>query len=320
MRPLFLWIFIFLAGCGSATSEDFASAPANASENISALSTADPTEATTDKEWFRIVVLDVGQGDATLLIAPTGETALIDTGPPEKGPPAVAAAMQEMDLKKIDTIFISHHHLDHIGGLKDILEKPWASSAKVIDKTDAMVGSTIHVGNVVVHIEAANARIGNNTPPPNSQADENNLSLALLIEFGQFRYFTDGDLPGGGGSPPYQTIDLETPLAPLIGDIDVMLVPHHGSHTSSNANFLSVLKPKVAILSVGNDNDYYHPHPSTISHLKKIGAKIFQTERGSLKNREGVEVVGGSICILSDGVDYFVKAYAVDKCAPGPVE
>lgn len=262
------------------------------------------------KQWFRIIVLDIGQGDATLLISPEEEVALIDTGPPQRGDQAVLSVLDDQNIKEIKTIFISHYHEDHFGGLEALQKNQHAVNATLIDKNNAHVGTALKLGSVTIYIEAANGQVG----------EENALSLALLIEYGQFRYFTDGDLPGGGGDPPYQTIDLETPLAPLVGDVDIILVPHHGSHTSTNENFLKYLKPEVAIISLGNENDFYHPHPSVIRRLKEAGIKIYTTERGSLTNENGIEIVNDHICIVTDGETYLVKPYSVDKCSPPPLQ
>ncbi|MDO8494369.1 MAG: hypothetical protein Q7S68_03435, partial [Deltaproteobacteria bacterium] len=117
--------------------------------------------------------------------------------------------------------------------------------------------------------------------------------------------FTAGDLTGGGGNPPYQTIDLETPLAPLIGDIDVLKVSHHGSHTSSNEFFLDTLQPEMAIISVGANNDFGHPHRTVLERLEERQIEIWKT-------------TDGSVCILSNGKEIQIKSYAVDNCATPP--
>lgn len=253
---------------------------------------------------MRIIVLDVGQGDATLLLSPENEAVLIDTGPPVTGPKAVRSVLEEQGVKEISRIFISHHHLDHAGGLDALLQAGWVSMENVIDKYNVVIGRRIPLGPAHIEITGGAGWIGQIPPPPDVGEDENSMSLALLVEYGGFRYFTDGDLPGGGGNPPYQTFDFESLLAPRVGDVDVILVPHHGSHTSTNQNFLDTLKPEVGIISVGVNNDYYHPHPSVLERLRKAGVIVHQTMQE------------GSICIVTNGETYFVKPYAVDKCAP----
>lgn len=289
--------FLF-AACGGITPREKlspqASQPSNAVE-----------QARFDEgHWLKIIVLDVGQGDAALLIAPTGEAALIDTGPPQTGAEAILKTMKELGLTQIQTIFISHHHEDHTGGLPLLLQTEWGKQAVVIDKTNAVVGRTLPFGEATVAMVAGNGEFGQTSLAPAAREDENNLSLALLIEYGTFRYFTDGDLPGGGGDPPYQTLDLESLVAPLVGDVDVILVPHHGSHTSTSENFLKTLRPEAAILSVGRENDFFHPHLVVLRRLEEAKVRLWPTDRE------------GSICIVTDGHEYAVKPYGIDKCAP----
>lgn len=267
--------------------------------------------------WFKIIVLDVGQGDATILISPEGEAVLIDTGPSNKGASAILAVLEDQRIEDIQNIFISHHHEDHTGGLKDVLSKLKLDRSIVIDKNNAIVDQTVSLGPITIAIKATNGQIGPTfTIAENQKSDENNLSLALLIQYQTFKYFTDGDLPGGGGDPPYQTIDLETPLAPWVDDIDVFLVPHHGSHTSSNENFLNELTPEVGILSLGDHNDFFHPHPSVMRRLKERNIKIYQTEKGWLSDSSGITIMNDHICILSDGERYLIEPYHIDKCTP----
>lgn len=314
MRWDLTFIALAIIGCGSPLDGEMP--PAD-----TAFSTATilPEATETKHHWFKIVILDVGQGDATMLFAPNGETLLIDTGPPGRGPKAVREVLKEMERETVETVFISHHHEDHMGGLEALKKEEAFLATDIIDKTNAEVGSRFGFGDLAVAVLAANGQIGNRPPPPGAAEDENNLSLALLVEYGAFRYFTDGDLPGGGGIAPYQTPDLETPLAPLAGDIDILLVPHHGSHTSTNPIFLDTLKPEIAVLSLGDDNDHFHPHYSVLQRLKKSGAKIWATEQGAIRNgEEHVKVVGGHICITTNGQTYQIKPYAVDKCADPP--
>lgn len=300
-----LLLLLWLPNCGPSLEIEWPDADDNA--NVSSESRP---------EWFRIIVLDVGQGDATLLIAPEGETALIDTGPPNRGDQAILQIMQELKLEKIDTIFISHYDQDHSGGLAKLKETKWGSQVPILDPETAPIGHTLRLGSVRIDIKAGNGQIGDFVIPTEERQHRNYLSLALLIRYKSFRYFTDGDLPGGGGNPPYQTLDLETALAPLVGDVDVLLVPHHGSHTSTNTFFLETLAPEIALLSLGDDNDYFHPHPSVIDRLQRNGIQIFQTEQGWLEETEGIEIIQGLICIITDGEQYEVKAYVIDKCAP----
>lgn len=305
MLFLLLSLALLFPGCGSATavpSSPFLSPP---SETVSAEKPA----------WFRIILLDVGQGDAALLLAPTGETALIDTGMENIGDVTVLDVMEDLHLEKLDMIFISHHHDDHIGGLRRLLEEPWKIRPAVIDKNNAVIGKTYRLGDIAIDMKGANGRYGDFEVPLEERGNENYLSHVLLIRYKRFRYATLGDLTGGGGNPPYQTIDLESHIAPLIGDVDILLIPHHGSNTSSNETLLSTLLPEVALISVGNGNEFFHPHPSVIRRLKERNLSIYQTEQGWVERGDGIHIVNDHICIVTDGYNYRVKAYSVDKCS-----
>lgn len=306
MRFLLILLAFFLTHCGSPLEID-RSQPRKEFAQTSVAK----------NPWFKIIVLDVGQGDATLLIAPEGKAAIIDTGPKTTGAKAILTVLKEQSVETIQSIFISHHHEDHTGGLEDILLELAFDRSQVIDKKNAEVGQTIALGSATLQIKAANGQIGNQRLVTGKELlEENNLSLALLVQYGEFRYLTSGDLPGGGGDPPYKTIDLESSLAPMVGDVDIFLVPHHGSHTSSNENFLNTLTPEIAIISLGNQNDFFHPHPSVMERLRAHHIQIYQTERGWLSDTTRVTVMKDHICILSDGQTYEIKAYQIDKCSP----
>ena len=287
------------------------------------LSRAHPTlkgenVVTTSNEFFRIINLNVGQGDAALLISPDGETALIDTGPPEVGATRIAAVLRDQGIDRLETIFISHDHLDHRGSLEALLQLPLGKEATVIDNSNLPLGQTLQIGKTDITVLAGSGVIGDKRLDLEEQRDKNAWSHALLIGFRQFHYFTNGDLPGGGGNPPYQTVDLETPLLPLLTDIDVLKVSHHGSHTATFLPLLEALTPEAAIISVGNENEFFHPHPSLIDRLLQSGITVYQTERGWLYGADAatVNIFEDHICIVTDGTRYKIKPYAVDKCAP----
>ncbi|MDP2599716.1 MAG: MBL fold metallo-hydrolase [Deltaproteobacteria bacterium] len=298
-------ILTILAGCGPLVPPPSMHQPARTALLAAQDSSSENNPA------FRIIHIDVGQGDASLLIAPDGETMLIDTGPPQTGAQAVLKIAKEMEITAINTILISHNHLDHNGSLAEILKDKVAAQAKIIDRDSAQIGEFLPLEGGVLKIIGVNGHIGEADFTPFVEDDENARSIALVLEYGDFRYFTGGDLTGGGGNPPYQTIDLETPLAPLIGDVDIMKVSHHGSHTSSNPAFLEILKPEAAIISAGAQNDFFHPHPSVVARYQKAGIELHQTKNGS-------------ICIVINGGTYEIKPYAIDKCAapeiPDPME
>lgn len=307
-------IFFVLAVLGLSQNCGHPTLPLNFQEPAIAVSQS------VEPKWFRIIVMDVGQGDATLLIEPGGESALIDTGPLITGTQTFQKIAEELNLKSVKMIFISHNHEDHVGSLSAVLEylEEKGIQPEVFTHDSISLHQIFALGKARFQVLASNGNINGHMIPVEQREDENNLSSALLVQYGEFRYLTSGDLPGGGGDPPYTTPNLEQYLAPAAGDVDIFLVPHHGSHTSSNDFFLDTIQPEVAILSVGDRNDFFHPHPSVIERLKARKIAIHQTQAGFLQDFENSHIHNDSICILTDGEEYFVKSYSIDKCFAPP--
>ncbi len=142
--------------------------------------------------------------------------------------------------------------------------------------------------------------------PPN----ENDYSVSSVLRFGKLDYFIGGDLTGQFAAAPnygYTYHDIETRVARLVGDVDVIKVSHHGSEHSSNATFLAQLDPEVAIISCGNGNTYRHPSQATVDRLLGTSA-VYLTERGEPRTRIGNARVGGNVVLRSaDGSNYTVN-------------
>jgi competence protein ComEC len=296
----------------------------------------DPTggaNAPVSSRPLRITVLDVGQGDSTFIATPDGQTLLIDAGPPQAGKDIILPFIESQDIGSITHVVLTHFHVDHTGGLEEVLLGPdqrfgtdddikiegeiYDHGTMPSDMSDALPewmatefadirqtlypGDSIDLGDVHMEVVAAGAHLEDGTEiDPGDPPDENAQSIVLLIEYSGFKMLVMGDATGGGGSPPYVTPDVETPLAPLVGDIDVLRVGHHGSNSSTNEALLAATTPEIAIISVGDDNEFFHPHPSVIDRLLNAGIAVYQTERGSLFS-DGPIVANGHITVEVDG-------------------
>ncbi len=252
--------------------------------------------------------LDVGQGDCTLLISPTGQTLLFDGGDNGKGP-YIVDYLASVGVSSLTYMVASHYHADHIGGLDEVInggvpvevaayDRGESYSSQTYQDYVAAVGSkrtTIYDGQVIdlgggvkVKCVAVN---GNGVA---GASDENDLCVALKVTYGSFDYFVAGDLSGSndGGYA-----DIETSVAPEVGDVEVYRVDHHGSIYSSNQYFVDTLDPEVSIISVGK-NSYGHPSKTVVRRLKATST-VYQTEdsRG--------RIVDGEIVVLTDGSTYF---------------
>jgi beta-lactamase superfamily II metal-dependent hydrolase len=248
---------------------------------------------------LKIVVFDVGEGSSTLVVAPDGGAALIDTGPAGSWEVKIKPCLDENGRVDLKYLIITHGDNDHDG---DVSKVP-------IAPLDIKAGDMITLGDVEMNVIAKDCIYSDGTTIDCEAADDNAHSAVILIEYDGFRYLAMGDLPGGGGNPPYDTIDLETRAAELAGDIDVLQAGHHGSNTSTNQNLLDITAPEAAIVSVGNNNDYWHPHVSTIERLLTAGVRIFQTETGWLKNKfdDDVNVINGNITVEVRDGEFSIK-------------
>lgn len=270
--------------------------------------------------------IDVGQGDCTLIVSSAGGTFLFDAGNNGKGNNTVMPYLQGLGLTALDYIGASHYHVDHIGGIDEVvnllgidsirvavLDRGWSyTTATYEDYADAVAakrttisdGQVIDLGGgVTITCIGVNGN-GELSPPFDDKYDENDLCVTLLVEYGEFDFFVAGDLSGVNSSYYH---DIESSIASEVGAVEIYRVDHHGSASNSNQTLVSALDAEVAVISVGS-NSYGHPTQTVIDRLVGQGSYIYQTELGSggtIPSGEG-EVVGGHIVISVDGGTYTV--------------
>ncbi len=334
MKPIHLipyLLYIAALGCGPLPSLP----PGISQSGV----TAPTTDTTTSDASLKIVALDIGEGDATLITTPNGHHVLVDAGPTGSGKRATLPYLMKNSITRLDHIFASHYDSDHIGGLSEILAgtdgmrgtdddiivsgycwdhgdsdakhtgafASYTAATKTCERV-AIPGDRVDFDDgVSIEIIAINGVAKSGRLATLAPEDENGTSMVLLIRYGNFKYLTTGDLPGGGGEPPFDTIDEESPLAPQIGHVDVLHLGHHGSHTASNLTFLKTLAPNVAIISAGDGNTYYHPHPSVLQRLAQLNIPVYQTERGHEDGTAQSHVMNGNVVIESDGERFEIK-------------
>ncbi len=255
--------------------------------------------------------MDVGQGDGAILIAPDGETVLFDNGVWGSCTKPLTY-LTSLGVTKIDYQIISHYHRDHYGCTAAVLGKfplqqfSLDRGGSYHDKTafdsytgavgakrrTATEGQTITLNSggtpVIIRIVALN---GNGVETDN----ENDESVVSLVSFGNFRAELGGDLSGYGENG---YADIETSVAPKVGQVDVYKVHHHGSAHSTNTAWLQTITPRIGIVSSGTGNTYSHPTQECIERLHDAGIRLFWTETGNgVPPEDGFDTVGGTIIV-----------------------
>jgi beta-lactamase superfamily II metal-dependent hydrolase len=161
----------------------------------------------------------------------------------------------------------------------------------------------------VVAVDGAGALRSGDFGPLPAPPSENDYSVGLRLRFGRLDYFLGGDLSGEhlvGPAGAFSYHDVETRVAPAVGDVDVYRVNHHGSAHSSNLTWLGQLDPAVSIVSVGANNPHGHPHPATLQRLLSRGA-VYLTGRGDPRTPLGAARVSGDVAVVSgDGLSFTV--------------
>lgn len=221
----------------------------------------------------RVMLLDVGQGLAMVIQTPH-HAILYDTGPKtpysDAGKDIVLPALRYYGIKYLDHIVVSHGDMDHRGGLPAIREAmPYGrlltSNFEVGDSQPCVTGERWSYDEVqfeVLHPDSTAM-----------QKKKNNYSCVILVTIGSHRILLTGDIEKS----------VEEALLTQLTDIDVLIVPHHGSKTSSSEAFLTTLQPKQAWIPVGWHNRYHHPHPSTVARYEVHGIPLWRTdESGAL--------------------------------------
>jgi competence protein ComEC len=263
--------------------------------------------------------MDVGQGDGAVLISPGGQVVLFDVGEDlkKKSCTKPVAYLDQLGVKKVDALFVSHYHFDHIGCIPAVLQqfplkgpaydRGASYSSSTFDAYKKAIGTnrkTASVGDtfvfdkstanpITVTVVAVN---GNSQTSETSTTNENDLSLAVLVSFGQFREEIGGDL-SGENKGDYK--DIETGVAPEVGHVDVYKVHHHCSSYSSNKTWLDAITPTVGIISTGDGNGYHHPAADCIDRLHKIQSlkKMYWTEHGNGGAPTTGDVVVGNVVV-----------------------
>jgi len=254
--------------------------------------TTSQSENVTDSLHIRFI--DVDQGDATLITTSSGNQILIDAGTAKMGHDRVLPHIND----NLELIIASHYDADHIGGIPMIM-KDYIPHQGILDRGQlenidtgdlstyfittapyrwsASPGDEIMIDGATIAIIGQNGEFSDGTVMDIDSDSENGHSLSLLVTYQGIRFLTSGDLPGPNFENEYEPVDLESIVANIVGDIDILHVSHHGSHQSTNRSFLEITQPEIAIISVG-ENSYGHPSEVVLGNLNEIGANTYITD------------------------------------------
>lgn len=281
---------------------------------------------------LHIVFCDVGQGDSVYIRFPNGEDMLLDGGPDERRVIGCLSRHMAFWDRTVSMVILSHPHADHWKGLLSVLSRysiptfistPITRSSssltslwnlvqeKHIDTKLFLQHDGIRIGDVSLTTlwptDAYLAAIASEKQMPYpftedslsatdlhasvlgvSEAERmNETSLVLFLRYGSFQALFPADA---------DTI-VETSYMSMLGnlgEISVLKVPHQGSKTAMSDAFVSLLKPRFAVIPVGK-NTYGHPAPETIAQLTAVGSVIYRTD------------ISGDVEIVSDGQRFWVK-------------
>jgi competence protein ComEC len=263
-----------------------------------------------EESALEVEAIDVGQGDALLLISPDGKTMLVDAGGLmrqsgiggeesssanfEIGEDVVSPVLWSRGIRRLDIAVLSHAHNDHMGGLVAILrnfrpKELWVGKNPAIGEYKVLLAEAAQHGVLVKqHLAGEQLSFGETTvsvlapdlsyvPGP---VASNNDSLVLKIRYRNTAVLLEGDAEAPVEGRMVRHGELKSTL---------LKVGHHGSLSSTTSGFLSAVEPAFGIISVGARNHYEHPRLETLEKLSRAGVQTYRTD------------LHGTTCFLLDG-------------------
>jgi competence protein ComEC len=259
---------------------------------------------------LHLTMFDVGQGDAMLVTFPNGLTLVVDTGGVtlqgefDIGERVLGPALRARQLVHLDYLAVTHGDPDHVGGARSLVRdfnprEVWWGVAVPNHEPAAIVrtqadrvragwrtlqrGDRLEIGGVELRVH--------HPPPPDweRQRVRNDDSLVLELRYGTVSMLLTGDISRDIERELLATLDL----LPTV----VLKVAHHGSATSSAAEFVGQLRPRIAVIGVGRGNPYGHPVPYVLERYEQAETEVFRTD------------VDGQIDVVTNGHSITVTTF-----------
>jgi competence protein ComEC len=244
---------------------------------------------------LRLTMFDVGQGDAILVDTPRGKHLLVDCGPSgpqsDAGRRTLVPYLAREGIDTLDWIVVTHEHLDHIGGFRSLLRSiavraigapPYLASSLSVESGRTVrplsAGETIEIDpSIRCHVLSPSR-----CPGSRKRATGNDGSVVLRLQYGATDLLLTGDA----------AFAAEEEMVERFGSFlhaDCIKIGHHGSSTSTSDQFLSLVAPRLSLISVGRNNRFHHPAKATLMKLRLRGARILRTD------------ISGAAVLESDG-------------------